>query len=309
MKHFKAITLESRIAKMQGTTKTTDPSLVERCNCLEQICNATREKREHARKQLASIIETERRLTNELAKEQSDHNAVAEKLRDRQMYCENGLKAIIQHREKSYERLVEQSVLRMRLHEMETMYNKQIEKFYDLEQHKCQLRLAIDERLVDLRAQLDLLMIKRKHLCGERDVLRADINERTLKIDALRARFECANDLLGKNEDGSVVSAIQLKIETAQEKELLMDQGSKLNEKVISAERDVKALENTLILLNISNDRYKRKMGQVQDNGLYEINSNLFCFRRQNMHFVFLYLFDFEKNLLFFVNSSKKSLQ
>lgn len=270
--------MECRVAKMQGQLKVLDPELIEKNETLQLLCAHTREKRNKVKLELCSAEETERRLKPLLFENQNSHAELMNKLQNRQSECEAGQRSIGINRDALHERLVEHSILKMRVHQMAEMYNKQMEKFYDLEQHKLQLQLAVDERLVDLRCQMDLLATKRKHMRAERDQLKADINERRLKIDALKARFELTNELLGKNEDGTAISAIQLKMETAQEKALLLEQGSKLNEKVLNAEADIKALENTLILLNFSNDKYKRKMGQVHDNGIrfYSFFSLLF---------------------------------
>lgn len=251
--------------------KVLDPELIEKCEQLQQKHAATREKHDKIKKELTVAEDTERRLRPMLVVNQAEHTELMNKLQNCQSDCEAGLRSIACNREKLHERLVEHSLLKMRVHQMAELFNKQMEKFYDLEQHKLHLQLAIDERLVDLSCQMELLSTKRKHLRLERDQLKADLNERRMKIGALKARFELTNELLGKNEDGTAVSAIQLKMETAQEKALLLDQGSKLNEKVLNAEADIKALENTLILLNFSNDKYKRKMGQVQDNGWYPL--------------------------------------
>lgn len=259
--------MEYRVAKMQGQVKVIDPQLIEKFETLQLICSKTRDKRERVKRELTSAEETERRLKPMLFENQTEHDELMNRLRNRQSECEASLRTITINREQLHERLVEHSLLKMRVNQLAEMYNKQLEKFYDLEQHKLQLQLAVDERLIDLRCQMDLLGTKRKNLRAERDQLKADINERKIKIDALKARFELTNELLGKNEDGTAISAIQLKMETAQEKALLLEQGSKLNEKVLMAEADIKALENTLILLNFSNDKYKRKMGQVQDDG------------------------------------------
>lgn len=271
--------MECRIAKMQGNIKDLDPELVERSENLQHLHSVTREKREQIKKELSSAEDMERRLKPLLSDNQTEHIELTNKLRNCQSECEAGLRSIAMNREKLHERLVEHSLLKMRVHQMTDMFNKQMEKFYDLEQHKFQLQLAIDERLIDLNCQMNLLSTKRKHLRAERDQLKVDINERHQKIEALKARFELTNELLGKNDDGTAVSAIQLKMETAQEKAILLECGSKLNEQVLNAEADIKALENTLVLLNFSNDKYKRKMGQVTDNGMiYE------CFT--NFHFV-----------------------
>lgn len=252
---------------MQGQVKEQDPELIEKNENLQQLCSFTRDKRDKVRKELSSAEDTERRLRPMLAENQAEHAELMNKLRIRQSECEASLSVVASNRDKLHERLVEHSLLQMRVHQMGEMYNKQIEKFYDLEQHKFQLQLAVEERLADLRCQMELLTTKRKQLRAERDQLKADINERRNKIEALKARFELTNELLGKNDDGSTISAIQLKMEAAQEKATLLERGSKLNEKVLNAEADIKALENTLILLNVSNDKYKRKIGEVQDNG------------------------------------------
>lgn len=258
--------MECRIEKMQGNVKELDPELVEKSERLQRLCTVTREKREKIKKELSTADDMERRLKPMLADNQTEHTELMSKLRNFQSECEAGLRSIATNREKLHERLVEHSLLKMRVHQMADMYNKQMEKFYDLEQHKFELQSAVDERLIDLHCQIDLLYTKRKHLRAERDLLKVDINERRQKIEALKARFELTNELLGKNDDGTAVSAIQLKMETAQEKAALLERGSKLNEQVLNAESDIKALENTLILLNFSNDKYKRKMGQVTDN-------------------------------------------
>lgn len=259
--------MECRIAKMQGQIKELDPKLIEKSEHIQQLYVYTRDKRETVRRELSAAEETERRLTKMLSENQAEHNELMNKLRIRQSEYEAGHSTSLAIREKLHERLVEHSLLKMRVHQIAEMCNKQTETFCSLEEQKLQLQKAVDERLLDLRCQMDLLSTKRKHLRAEKNQLNADINERRIKIDALKARFDLTNELLGKNDDGTAVSAIQLKMEAAQEKAALLEQGSELNEKVLTAEADIKALENTLILLNFSNDKYKRKMGTVQDNG------------------------------------------
>lgn len=254
---------------MQGIVDDIDPKLVEKSNRLEQICTLTRDKHDHVKKQLATARETERRLQIALVKSQTEHVTLVERVQNDGANCDNGMRTIAVNREALHEHLVERSLLEMRIDQLTTMFNKQVGKFFDLEQHRIQLEAVIGERSFDLKYQLDLLVLKRKHLYAEKDTLRADINERNAKIEALKVRFEMCHQLLGKNEDGSTVSVIQLRMETAQEKAMLLDRGSQLNEKVLKAENDIKALENTLILLNYSNDRYKQKVNDTQENGKF----------------------------------------
>lgn len=235
-----------------------DTDLVKRLECLEKIFGIVSEKRECVQTQLSFAEKTERILSNKLAESSVEHQTCSNHLKESQMKCECGSNHLLLRRNELRERLVEHSLLQMRLHQMQSMFEKQMGKFYDLSVHKSQLQLAIDERMVDLRSQMHILTMKRKHLCDERSLLIADISERRSKIEGLRNRFELTSEGLGKNEDGSSVSIVQLKIESVQKKELLMKRGSELNESVIAAENDIKTLENTLILVNYSNDQWRR---------------------------------------------------
>lgn len=281
---------------MQGKIDEIDPALVEKRDCLQKISVATQNKRDHSRQQLNNAEKMERQLQPSLAKNTIEYAELMEKLRTSQLYCENGSKSIQTNRENLHERMVEHSLLQMRVHQASELIDKQMMTFYDMGKHKLNLQLAIDERMIDLKCQMNILTMKLKHLIAERDLLKADINDRNGKISALRARFELTKELLGKNDDGTTISAIQLKMETAQEKAILLDQGTKLNEKVLSAENDIKALENTLILLNFSNDKYRWKMGQQQDNSWFRMQFRFLADHQPRLNLV---------NLIFQLNASK----
>lgn len=266
---FKVLMIESRIAKMRGAASEVNPDTIEKLSHLENIYDIVKSKHEQIRSQVTEVEAKHRKLGAQLSKDFAEHTNVMDRLKDRQLYCDMSVKKLQLARQEKQERLVDHSLLKMRVHHMQMTFQKQMNRVYCLEQHKFELQLAIDERMIDINCQLDLLNLKKKHLIDEEGQLRADINERRLKIGALRKRYELARELLGKNEDGSIISVVQLKIATAQEKEILFQKGGELNDKVVKAEKDIKALENTLILLNYSNEKYKKKLGHFQDDGKY----------------------------------------
>lgn len=263
-----------------------DPDLLKKLECMEKIHKIVGEKRKCVAKQLELVESSERKLTHTLTENTIEHQRTSDELRDNQMQYDGGMNCLQQHRNELSERLVEHSLLKMRLHQMQSTFEKQMGKLFDLAMHESQLQLAIDERMIEVRSQLNVLAMQRKHLCDEKSQLVADINERRLKIDALRARFVLTNELLGKNEDGTHVSVVQLKIEMAQKKECLMERGSRLNEQVIAAENDIKALENTLIMLNYANDQWKRStlpQSCEQDEGRHSAPRNRCDFHLNSM--------------------------
>lgn len=188
-------------------------------------------------------------------------------IKEAQMYCEGGVKRLSVEKNKNQQKIVELSLLKMRIKEFENEIVACETNTYHLGKHRLQLNRTMKDRIVEIKSQMDLLNLKRKHLNEERSTLLADIGERTKHIDVVRARFELTSKLMGMNDDGTLVTATQLKVEAAQEKQMLLDEGNDLNAKVIKAEEDIKAMENTLMLLNNSNDSYRRNLNKKVDEG------------------------------------------
>lgn len=141
---------------------------------------------------------------------------------------------------------------------MEKQIAKQTDKAYSLEKHKMELEAAMTDRLIDIKTQVHMLTVKRKCLWDERAQMKADVGDRLLKIEQLKKRYALSMDLLGKNDDGTLVTAVQIKIQMAQEKYFLLNQGNELNGKIVKAESEIKCMENTLKLMNFSNDEYRK---------------------------------------------------
>ncbi|XP_067615864.1 coiled-coil domain-containing protein 39 isoform X2 [Eurosta solidaginis] len=206
-----------------------------------------------------------RNLTDAYNTDHKNLEDILFQIKEAQMYCEGGANRLGKEKNKNQLKIVEQSLLKMRIKEFEYQIVACENNTYHLGKHRLQLNRTMKDRLVEIKSQMDLLNLKRKHLNEERSTLLADIGERKKYIDVVRARFELTSKLMGVNEDGTLVTATQLKVEAAQEKQMLLDEGNDLNEKVINAEEEIKAMENTLMLLNTSNDTYRRNLNKKVD--------------------------------------------
>lgn len=164
------------------------------------------------------------------------------------------------------EKLVEQNLLKIKITQLEKLMAKQADKAFSLEKHKMELEAAMNDRLIDIKAQMNILQMRRKCLMEERNQMKADIVERLVKIEQLKKRYACAMDLLGRNEDGTTVTAVQIKIQMAQEKFMLLNEGNQLNDRIAKAEREVKYMENALRLMNFSNDEYRKVFETIHEN-------------------------------------------
>lgn len=250
---------------MKGITSEVNPESVIKLNHLEAHHRHLQKNNKLIRIQVGELDVNIRKLKALLERDSITHNQIKDKHKEKQLYYDGAIKQLARARELGHENLVENSLIKMRLHQMEQRQKRLMDNAFSLERHRCELELAVNERLIAIQTETNVLAMRKKLLAEERSQLRADIADRKRSIDAMMARFELANQLLGRTEDGGVMNTVQLKIQTAQEKEMLLEQGSVLNEKVIAAERDITALENTLIMMNYSNDKYKRGLDLVQE--------------------------------------------
>lgn len=250
---------------MLGGEGAIEQEVFDKLRQLELAYNEKKHKQELVRKEVLKIEDDMRQLTNIIAVSASELEALQSRLQDKKLEFEGGVKELASTTLHNQEQLVELSVLKMRVHQMETLLGQQKDKVFNLQRHQVNLELAMGERLIEIKTRNELLRQRRKHLEEELAQLKADIGERAHKIQAIQARYENVIAILGRNEDGSFVTATQIKIETAQEKQILLRKGNDLNDRVIKAEKDIEAIENTLVLLNYSNNTYKKSLEPVRE--------------------------------------------
>uniref|UniRef100_A0A1A9ZDJ7 Coiled-coil domain-containing protein 39 n=1 Tax=Glossina pallidipes TaxID=7398 RepID=A0A1A9ZDJ7_GLOPL len=259
---FKVLQLEHKIMTLKGglidpelEAKNKDylKELEEQHNKLVKVLQAT----QMQNKKLDSDM---RKLTVIYNNDTTELDKINFKIKEAQVYCEGSLKLLkdITRRNQGY--IVDLSIFKMRTNEFEIEINHCDDNTYNLSKHRMHLNRTINDRIVEIKSQLDLLKLKRKHLNEELSTLRADIGERTKHLEAVKARFELTSKLLGVNADGTLITATQLRVETAQEKQMLLDEGNVLNENVLKAEEEIKALGNTLALFNNYNDDFRKSV-------------------------------------------------
>lgn len=257
--------LRRRVQNMRGSGDDEHLELSRRIGHLERELAQKRQDQKLLESQVGRIEEDMRKLGTAYTQDAVEYDRLGNRLKEKQMNAEAGEKEIQKQTQSNQEHLVDQSILKMRVNQLEKVIKKQNDKRFSLEKHKIALDVAIKERLITIKTQKTILILQKKNFADELSQLRADIGERNMKIDALKKRFECTLELLGRNDDGTIVTATQIKIETAQEKHLLLKEGNSLNERVLQAEEDIKAMENTLRLMNVSNDNYRRRFERVEE--------------------------------------------
>merc|ERR1719440_1303244 len=97
-----------------------------------------------------------------------------------------------------------------------------------------------------------------------------ELAERKQKIYNLKMKYETVVNKV-KREDGEEHSQAYYVLKAAQAKEELQRQGDELDEKIRKAEREIRALENTLGHLLMRNQRYKDNFKKADSQSQVEL--------------------------------------
>lgn len=271
---YKTSVYQTRLANMKGEGLFINTDLEGRINVLEAQVIDKQRMLEMGKKQVQRIEDEMRHLNASIKLATGDLDRLQSKLDSWRLEFEGGQKELVTTATANHEQLVDQSMLKLRVHQMETAMRDQRDKVYSLQRHQNDLHLAMNDRMLEIGTRRAAQQQALKHLNEELTQLRADVSERNVKIAAIRARFECAEQRLGRNEDGTCVTAAQIRIETAQEKQMLLREGNELNERVLRAERDIKAIENTLVMVNYANEAYRKRLEPVKEDSEWDGSAN-----------------------------------
>lgn len=126
---------------------------------------------------------------------------------------------------------------------------------------------ALKERATEIAVQKEALAVQKRIANNECSELRVAIAERKSRIRQLQARYDTSVTASGAAPDGVPVSTAYLKIQSAQERYLLREQGDKLDEAIRRTEQEIRSMENTLRVVNVCNDKYKDSLSAVDQDG------------------------------------------
>nr|XP_012146111.1 PREDICTED: coiled-coil domain-containing protein 39 [Megachile rotundata] len=259
---------EMKLDRLKGLEY--DKSEVERKQQkIEELQNTLNEKTKIFKllqKQIISLEDDMRKISNNMANDNTELESLKNKRQDLILFMNAGEKELKSAQNRYEEKQVEEGMLRLKVSQMEKTICNLGNNVYDLERYQLELEAAIRERKTEIAIQKESLNIQKRVASNECSELKCAIAERKIRIKQLQARYDNSVALLGTNSDGTPVNTIHLKIQNAQEKYLLQEEGDKLDETIRKTEQEIQAMENTLRIINTCNDKYKVTLNADEDN-------------------------------------------
>jgi UDP-glucose:O-linked fucose beta-1,3-glucosyltransferase len=168
----------------------------------------------------------------------------------------NQLNAKVKEKE---ELMVEENILRLELRKLRGFLNARADEVFSLEHRQIQLQLALEERTKEIAIHNDMLRLQIKNAEEERHSANSELRDRIGKVEKLRRRYEILMTQFAPEEGEEEHSQAYYVIKASQEREELQREGDELDAKIRKAEKEIKALENTLKLMNDRNEDYRMK--------------------------------------------------
>ncbi|KAJ3209310.1 Coiled-coil domain-containing protein 39 [Dinochytrium kinnereticum] len=257
---FQIQQLERKVRRAQGDRTDEEKELL-----LKRIEDLNMELEDQTRKfvllnnQLKKSQEDLRQAKRKMEGLQKEKDSVTGDIDELNLYTESAsgqLNAKVREKE---ELMVEENILRLELRKLRGFLNAKADEVFGLENRQVQLQLALEERTKEITIHNDMLRVQTKNIEEERHSACAELRERVGKVEKLRRRYEILMTQFAPEEGEEEHSQAFYVIRAAQEKEALQREGDELDAKIRKAEKEIKALENTLKLMNDRNEGYRMK--------------------------------------------------
>ncbi|XP_033638039.1 coiled-coil domain-containing protein 39-like [Asterias rubens] len=258
--------LERRIARIQGERSTEE---MDQLNAKIKELTAVLEERNNTYQlvntQLKRLQDDIRRVKRDLDKSGTEKADLTSKMEELNLHNDSSqreLKRIIYNKQ---DQMVEENILKLEIKRLRDQLNSRADDVFSLEKRRLQLETAMRERHHEISIHKEMLQAQLKGAEEERSTVSSELHERITKIDKLRKRYEILMVSMAPPEGEEDRSQAYYVIRAAQEKEELQRRGDELDAKIRKAEKEIKALENTLRLMNGRNEQYRKSFNRVTE--------------------------------------------
>merc|ERR1711990_1144510 len=154
-----------------------------------------------------------------------------------------GVASVVKDKEES---LMQHDILRLEVKRLRQQLNTKSENLYSLENRKQQLHISMEEREKEIEVHQEVPKAQLRSQEEERHKTAIELAERKQKIYNLKMKYENVLNKVKKEDGEEQHSQAYYVLKAAQDEEEMQRKGDELDDKIRRAEREVRALENTL---------------------------------------------------------------
>lgn len=215
--------------------------------------------------QLKRLQDDIRRVTRELETSGAQKADLTSKIEEITLYNENSERELRNLIKSKQDKMVDENIMKLEVKRLRDTLNDRSSQVLTQEKRKLQLETAMKERMGEIAIHKDMLRAQFKAADEERQQISAELHERISKIDKLHKRYEILMVSMAPPEGEEERSQAYYVIKAAQDKEELQREGDDLDARIRKAEKEIRALENTLKLMNGRNEQYRKSFNKITE--------------------------------------------
>ena len=211
--------------------------------------------------QTKRLVDELKRSKADLLQSESDKETLTGRIAEMELET-NSVEASHKQAVKEKEELmVQHDVLKLEVKRLRDHLSLRADEVFSLENHKFQLEMSMQERKKEIAVHTAVQRSKLKAAEEERHRVFMERNERRVKVNNLKLKYESiCKATRGSDDTGEERSQAYYVIAAAQRREELQREGDELDVNIRKAEREIRALANTLSHLNRRNTDYRSSL-------------------------------------------------
>lgn len=258
--------LNRRVARMQGQVKTEEMSQYK--SKIETLNKELEEKDSNHKileLQLNKLCDDVVKLEVHIKRHSVEMNTLHTKIDELQLHNDSSDKLLKKLIRDNQELLVKENMEKLTVKRLRDCLYDKAYQVLSQEERKLQIETTMKERQHEINIHKDMLMSQTKFAETERQEISLEYQERKAKIGKLQNRHDILMMSMSPPEGEEAKSQAYYVIKAAQEKEELQRFGDELDAKICKTEKENRALDNTIKLLNTSNESFRKSFNRVPD--------------------------------------------
>jgi len=262
--------MERKVARAQGEYRADEKeALNAKVDQLEKLLGVTDQEERMLKKQLKKVNDDYRAAKRQVDELNHEKAALEDKIHELQLENDVVSRSLRNSVKVKEESIVQHDLLRLEVKKLRDRLNERADEVHGLTNRKYQLQKTMEERSLQIKAQKELLRADLKMAQEEVHSVTMELRDREMKASTLNKKYDLLSDKMNQEmgEGGERKSPAYYVVLRAQEREELQKEGDELDVKIQKAEREIRALENTLSKLVAKNNKLRAGFHNADSGG------------------------------------------